>query len=80
MKLTKRTKKLGLKKKTRNWFICTRKKNFLGKKSQRKYQEETKRCATVDIEGSKAEPRFNGPKKITSYSTLWSKNTERIGK
>lgn len=51
MKPTKRTKKLGLKKKTKNWFICTRKKNFLGKKSQRKYQEETKRCATVDIEG-----------------------------
>ena len=59
----KQARRLGKKKRTKNWFIFTKRKNFPGNKSQKKFLGETKRCATVGIEDWRLGLRFNGLKR-----------------
>jgi hypothetical protein len=63
MKLMKQARRLGQKKRTKNWFIFTKRKNFHGNKSQKKFLRETKRCVTVVIEDWRVGLRYNGLKR-----------------
>ena len=65
MKLMKQARRLGQKKRTKNWFIFTKRKNFPGNKSQKKFLRETKRCVTVVIEDLRVGLRYNGLKRTT---------------
>jgi hypothetical protein len=65
MKLMKQARKLGQKKRTKNWFIFTKRKNLLGKKSEKKFLRETKRCVKVVIEDWGVELRYDGLKRTT---------------